>query len=179
MRLGLPGGPARLGGSKAGLSVVIALGCLLAIAGGAAAAEPGMSNHAEPPPLTAKQGDAVVSATLGSYCWDNSVSVSHAICVDVGYPLRIQKRLAVAPGGKLSLRVGIRAEHVEVSLRHVAGSDIGEVLAKLGSKPVSPSRSSWMTKLPRDLGTGNVLDVSVQYAGDRGNADFWVGLRAK
>jgi len=178
MRFGLPGSSVRLSGSKAGMSVVLALGCLLAVAGGAPASALKMSREpAHPPPLSAKRGDAVVSASLGSYEWGGAI-------VDAGYPLPIHKRLPVSPGDRVSLRIGTPAARVVVSLLHVTGEEpigheAGDVLAHLGSRPVSSSRDRWVTKLPRDLKGGNVLDVSVQYANNpRGQADFWVGLRA-
>lgn len=173
MRFGLLGSPARLGGSKAGMLFVIALGCLLAIAGGALASDQRTSTQVpHPPPFSAKQGDAVVPATLGSYLWGG-------LLMDAGYPLPIHKRLTVSPGDKVSLRIGAPAARVEVSLDHVAGSDDARpVVEKLATKPVSPSRSYWVTKLPRNLATGNLLDISVRYANNQGNADFWVGLRA-
>jgi hypothetical protein len=44
------------------------------------------------------------------------------------------------------------------------------------AKPASPSRRRWLTHLPADLGSANVLDVFVDYRHNRGDADFWVGL---
>jgi hypothetical protein len=160
------------------MSAVIALGCLLAIASGASASSLRMSSQpAEPPPLVAKQGDAVVSASLGDYEWGGVIS-------DAGYPLPIHKRLRVSPGDRVSLRFGAPAARVAVTLLHVTAEEpihheAGDVLAHLGSRPLSPGRGHWVTKLPRDLKSGNVLDVSVLYANGRGGADFWVGLRAK
>jgi hypothetical protein len=178
MRFGLLGSPIRLSGNKAGMAVVIALGCLLAIAGRAPASDLGTSfEPPEPPPLSAKRGDAVVSASLGNYEW-------RGVIVDAGYPLRIHKRLPATPGGRVSLRIGTPAARVTVSLLHVTDErpihhEAGDVLANLSSRPVSPGRGRWVTKLPRHLKSGNVLDVSVLYANNRGYADFWVGLRAK
>lgn len=178
MRFGLPGSPIRLSGSKAGMSVVIGLGCLLAIAGEAPASALKMSSEPpQPPPLLAQRDDAVVSASLGDYEW-------REVILDAGYPLPIRKRLPVSPGDRVSLRIGTPAARVVVSLLHVSrgepiGHEAGDVLAQLSSRPVSPSRGRWVTKLPRDLKRGNVLDVSVLYANSRGYADFWVGLRAK
>ena len=171
-------GPVRWRGGKTGIFVILVLGYLLAIAGVAPASDPGRIG--QPPLLSAKRGDAVVTATLGTYCWKG---VSSEICVDDGYPLPIHKRLAVSPGDRVSLRIGVRAARVTVSLLHVAGDapighEAGDVLAKLRSNPASPSRRRWATKLPSSLKTANVLDVSVQYANNRGDADFWVGLRA-
>jgi hypothetical protein len=180
MGFGLPGSPVRLSGSNAGMSLVIALGCLFAIAGGTPASALKMSGEPAPPlppPLSAKRGDAVVSATLGDYEWGEVIS-------DAGYPLPIHKRLPVSPGDRVSLRSGSPAARVTVWLLHVAdeepiGHEAGDVLAHLSSRTVSSSRGRWVTKLPRDLKSGNVLDVSVLYANGRGYADFWVGLRSK
>jgi hypothetical protein len=122
MRFGLSVSPVRLSGSKVGMAVVIALGCLLVIAGGALASDQRTSTQVpHPPPLSAKRGDAVVSATLGSYCWDHSLSVSSELCVDTVYPLPVHKRLPASPGDKVSLRIGAPAAPVEVSLDHIAG----------------------------------------------------------
>jgi len=176
MRFGLPGSPVRMRGGKAGMSVAIALGCFLAVAGGAPASGLRMSSEPpQPPPLLAQRGDAVAPASSGSYEWGG-------VIVDAGYPLPIHRRLAVAPGDRVSLRIGAPAVRVTVSLLHVSrdepiGHQAGDVLARLSSRPVSPGRGRWVTKLPRDLERGNVLDVSVLYANSRGYADFWVGLR--
>ena len=176
MKLGLPGSPVRSSGRKAGMSVVVALGCLLSIAAGAPASALTMSSEPpQPPPLSAQRGDAVVSAVLGSYEWGE-------VIVDAAYPLPIRKRLPVSPSDRVSLGIGAPAARVTVSLLHVSpkepiGHEAGDVLAHLTSRPVSSSRSRWVTKLPGDLKSGNVLDVSVQYAKNRGDADFWVGLK--
>lgn len=166
-----------------GLSILIALGCLLAIAGGAPASDLGTSGEPpQPPPLSAKRCDAVVSASLGTYSWNDPFSGE--VIVDSAYPLPIHKRLTVSPGDRVSLQIGAPAARVTVSLLHVAGDapighNAGDFLAKLRSNPASPNRSRWVTKLPGDLKRGNVLDVRVQYANNRGEADFWVGVRAK
>ncbi|HEX2391870.1 MAG TPA: hypothetical protein VHI77_03015 [Solirubrobacterales bacterium] len=114
-----------------------------------------------------------MTASLGTYCWNGS---SSALCLDAGYPLPVRKRLSVSAGDRVSLRIGAPAARVAVSLLHVAG-EAEDALARLRSNPASPRRGTWVTKLPRDLMTGNVLDVSVEYADDQGDADFWVGLR--
>lgn len=177
MSFGLPG-PARLSGVKAGISVVLALGCLLVVVAGALASPIRTSSAPpQPPPLSAHRGAAVVSASLGSYEWGEVIS-------DAGYPLPIHKRLPVSPGDRVSLRIGAPAARVMVSLLHVTGEEpighvAGDVLAQLRSRPISPSRGRWLTKLPRRLKSGNVLDISVRYAKGRGDADFWVGLRPR
>ncbi len=158
---------------QARMSVAIALASLLAIAGGASASGP--DGGSQPPLVTAKRGDVVVPASRGSYCWKQSSSSE--ICVDYDYPLSVHKRLAVSPGDSVSLRVGARAARVQVSLERVAGEDFQSV-ARLTAKPTSPSRRRWTTRLPHDVKAGNVLDVHVEYPNNRGEADFWVGLRS-
>jgi hypothetical protein len=140
----------------------------LLFAAPAAAGAPG-----GPPPLSGEAAGAVVPATLGSYCWSNRSSVG---CADAAYPLPIRRRLAVSPGGRLWLRIGAPAAAVEVSLHHVEG-DHQELLSKLSRKPASPARRRWEVKLPSDLELGNAVDISVEYADGRGDADFWLGLR--
>jgi hypothetical protein len=165
------------------ISVAIAFGCLFAAVGGSSPSVLRANGHlSEPPPLSVKRGDAVVSASLGTYCWNHPVSA--AICADAGYPLAIHKRLAVAAGDRLVLRLGTSAAQVNVSLHKVASepprhhtAEHDQLLARLSSRPISPSRGRWATRLPRKLKGGNILDVSVEYANGQGDADFWVGLR--
>jgi hypothetical protein len=168
MRFPLPEGRASVKRHLAFTAIVGAFAGLFAFAQGAPAFK------VQPPSLSARLHGKVVPAALGSYCLNGPAS---GMCGDAAYPLQIRKRLEVSPGDQLSLLVGSQVARVEVSLVRVAGNDIDPV-AQLRARPASPAHRRWLTRLPRNLQNAGILDVSVQYEANKGDADFWVGLRA-
>jgi hypothetical protein len=132
----------------------------------------GATPRPAPPALFAGWGDEFVKASRGSFCWSAG---KQGLCADYVYPLDIKRRLAVAGHSPVAIRVGARVRRIDLALLQVKDGKT-ETLRLFRAKPASPSRRRWLTHLPADLGSANVLDVFVRYAHHRGDADFWVGL---
>lgn len=137
-----------------------------------AALPAGATPRLAPPDLFAGWNDEFVKASRGSYCWSAG---KQGLCADYVYPLEIKRRLAVVGQSPVAIRVGARAHKVGLALLQVRNGKT-ETLRSFRAKPASPSRRRWVTRLPADLGSTNVLDVFVDYRHNRGDADFWVGL---
>jgi hypothetical protein len=132
----------------------------------------GANPRTAPPGLFAGWKDNFVKASLGSYCWSAG---QQGLCADSVYPLEIKRRLVVLGQSPVAIRVGARARKVGLALLKVQNEKI-ETLSLFRAKPASPSRRRWLTRLPADLGSANVLEVFVYYKHHRGDADFWVGM---
>ena len=138
-----------------------------------AALPAGATPSPAPPALFAGWGDEFVKASRGSYCWGTG---TQGLCADYVYPLEIKRRLAVVGHSPVAFRVGARAHKVYLTLLQVEDGKPEKELRYFRAKPASPSRRRWITHLPGDLGSANVLDVFVDYRHNRGDANFWVGL---
>lgn len=131
------------------------------------------------PALRVAHDGLTVRASLGTHC--NSPPAGEfefAGCVDYLYPLRLRASLPVRAGGTVVLRTRFTARRLAASLLSVDGRDIAPVGEHLVARRTAARR--WAVELPPELGSANVLDVSMTWRNardGRGDANFWTGIR--
>lgn len=154
-----------------------AVAALLALASAAAWAAPGVSEGKRPRPLTVAAGGASVVATQGSYC---VVSHRSGMCADFAYPLRVKRRVPVAPHGLVVLRTHDRAIHrASVTFLRATRHDFNAVGASLTARRAPGHPAKLRFRLPDDLGNANRLDIAATYTHRRGDSDWWAGIKPR
>jgi hypothetical protein len=155
--------------------------CVAVAVGGVAVAASGGHGMTPRAALLSAHG-LQVRSTVGSFCTESRPKPGggSAECADYAYPLKTHGRLPVAGGDRVAVRfrhnptIRDRVRSVRVTPLHATKDDFSTAGTAVRARvnPKHPSR--WKATLPGDLGTANVLDVSVRYP--HGDADFWAGV---
>jgi hypothetical protein len=147
--------------------------CLLALGTGAGAVAG--ADKQRPRSVAAVAHGEKVRAAQGSWCYSGRRS---GMCADYAYPLRITNRLRVEPGDRVVFQTHDGTiETLSASLLRVKGNRIrgrGE-LEDVERHPSNPR--AWRATIPPDAGSANVIDLFARYKRNRGDSNWWVGIR--
>ena len=156
---------------KAGVCAV-AIGAL-AFGVGASAATGAAKDR--PRSVAAVAGGEQVRASQGSWCYSGRRS---AMCVDYVYPLRIKQRLRVEPGDRVVFRThDASIESLSASLLSVKGRRIRDRGELEDVERVPSNRRAWRATVPSEARNANVIDLFVRYKQNRGDSNWWAGIR--
>jgi hypothetical protein len=156
---------------KAG--VIAAVVCALALTVGASAV-PGAAKK-RPRSVAAVANGEQVRASQGSWCYSGRNS---AMCADYVYPLRIKQRLRVHPGDRVVFRThDASIESLSASLLRVKGRRIKSRGELEDVERVPANARVWRATIPADARNANVIDLFVRYKQNRGDSNWWAGIR--
>jgi hypothetical protein len=120
------------------------------------------------------QGEKV-RASQGSWCWSGPRT---AICADYGYPLRVRRSIPVEPGRRVTFQFHDPAiESVSASLLHVRRNRIRERGELEDIERVEGNPRAWRATIPKDATRANRIDIFVRYTENRGDSNWWAGVR--
>jgi hypothetical protein len=120
------------------------------------------------------QGESV-RASQGSWCWFGPRT---AMCADYGYPLRVRRSIPVEPGRRVTFQFHDQAiESVSASLLRVRRHRIGERGELEDIARVEGNPRAWRATIPEGATRANRIDIFVRYTEDRGDSNWWTGIR--
>ena len=132
-------------------------------------------DNRRPRPVDVRAGGEQVRASQGSWCYSGPRT---GICADYGYPLRVRGRLDVAPGQRIKLRMHDRSiKRLSASLLKVRDGEIDQRVALTRIRRAPNNPRAWRATIPADAADANRLDISVRYKRNRGDSNWWAGIR--
>jgi hypothetical protein len=115
-----------------------------------------------------------VRASQGSWCYFGE---RRGMCADYVYPLRIKRRLRVSPGEPITFHMHDRtiatlsADLLRVRERRFRDLGPLEDIERAGNP------RAWRATIPEDASNANAIDVFVRYKENRGDSNWWAGIR--
>jgi hypothetical protein len=157
--------------AKAGACVLVI--CALALAVGASAVAGAAKQR--PRSVAAVANGEQVRAAQGSWCYSGRRS---GMCADYAYPLRIRHRLRVEPGDRVVFRThDASIQSLSASLLRVKGRRIRNRGALEDVERVPSNARAWRATIPADAKNANVIDLLARYKQNRGDSNWWAGIR--
>jgi hypothetical protein len=141
-----------------------------------AGASAGIGGDAKRPrSMALASGGESVRSAQGSWCYTGR---RQAMCVDYAYPLRIKQRLGVSPGETVTLRTHDPSiAKLSASLLRVRGHRVHERGSLEDVERVDSNPRAWRATIPEGATDANVIDVFVRYKRNRGDSNWWAGVR--